>query len=171
MIIWRHISSDFSRDPVLEVTLAPNKSLDPQLKHKIFLGVGVVISVAIARFYAIGAWPVSVFLFVDILALWMAFQLFTKRADKRETIRLDHHSLELIQTIAPGQHQKVAMEPYWAKISVEPGRPGGSLQLSSRHHHYIIGHFLNDDERKEVADRMTKELQNWRGNLTHPLRQ
>src|SRR5919205_3967160 len=72
-----------------EAVLYPNRSLDRAGFIAVMLGVSTVSAAMSAGFVLIGAWPVTGFLGLDVLLLYLAFRAVRRAAPRREHIPLD----------------------------------------------------------------------------------
>ena len=146
-----------------DAVLYPNRSLPPAGFMVLMLAV-VSVSVAIgAGFALIGAWPVTGFLGLDVLLLYLAFRWNYREGRRTETIRLDREGL-LVRRMEPGgQIRAWRFEPYWVRVSMEgPEGPGRRLVLSSHGQSLVIGAFLTPAERVEVAEALRAALREHR---------
>jgi uncharacterized membrane protein len=142
-----------------DAILYPSRSL-PQAGFAILMGAVVLVSGFVgAGFALIGAWPVTGFLGLDVLLLYLAFRWNYRESRRAEFIRLDGNGL-VIRRIEPGgRAEEWHFDPYWARLEIEEARPGRpTLRLLSHGRQITIGAFLGEDETREVAEALRGAL-------------
>lgn len=147
----------------LNLTLYPQRSLKPEHFSKLLLVLIVICTLASIRFIIVGAWPVVLFLGLDILGLWFAFFLSYRRGRIFETIQLTDSDLIISKSDASGRLTSQRFEPYWAKVALKTiGNDRNILTVS--HHDQLVelGNFLVPGERRQVADALQDALARWR---------
>lgn len=146
-----------------QMTLYPNRPMS-RFGFAIFMTLlcGASFSLG-ALFMLAGAWPVTGFLGLDVLLLYVAFRWSYRQARRFEQIRLDPEGLVVRRVEADGRQQEWRFEPYWVRVAVE--RPGGrrpALVLSSHGRRLRIGGFLTTAEQQEVALALETALRAYR---------
>ena len=143
-----------------DAVLYPNRSLG-NTGFAVLMTAIVVVSAAVgAGFMAVGAWPVTGFLGLDVLLVYLAFRWNYRQAHRAEFIRLDRNGLTVRRVEPGGQHQEWRFEPAWLRVSMdEPLRPDSQLTLSSHGQSLVLGAFLTVQERFEVAKALRAALQ------------
>ncbi len=143
-----------------DAVLYPNRSLGTFGFHVLMLAIVLVSGAIGAGFVLIGAWPVTGFLGLDVLLLYLAFRWNYREARRAEFIRLDQAGL-CVRRIGPdGVAREWRLEPYWARVALDdPPRPDSQLVLSSRGDHLVVGAFLTIGERLELARALRDALE------------
>lgn len=152
-------ASAASGQVLFDARLRPHKSLS-QAGFRVlmaalaaaFLGVGAV-------FFLAGAWPVIGFCGLELALVYLFFRLNFRDLRRYETVRLTDTELE-IQRVAPdGRAERISLQPYWLKVTVEsaPGR-SGRLVLSSHGRTLDLGSFLSPAEREDLARALNDAL-------------
>lgn len=119
---------------------------------------------AAIRFILIGAWPVVIFVAIDLMALWLAFHLNYRAARAYETVRLSDRDLILTRVSAGGRVMAWRFEPYWVKVLLTTVEPeDNELSLSSHGETVVFGQFLTADERRDLKTALLVALERWRG--------
>ncbi len=119
-------------------------------------GLGVV-------FLAMGAWPVTGFLGLDVALLYLAFRLNNRAARESERVRLSETELTVDRHAIDGRAEHWSFQPNWLRVDVDdPPRPDSKLLLSTHGRSLAIGQFLPPAERVEVADALRLALRRWR---------
>jgi len=147
--------------PLFEAVLSPHRSLSP-LGFVLVMGGLIGISIAIGvGFSLVGAWPVLGFLGIDILLVYLAFRISYDAARQCQHVRLGVDALEIAFHNPGGRDRHAVLEPYWARVEVEPiNARRGRLVIRSRGEFIELGAFLANDEKLAFA-----------GALSHALRQ
>ncbi|MEM7021122.1 MAG: DUF2244 domain-containing protein [Pseudomonadota bacterium] len=144
---------------VLDVVLYPNCSLG-QTGFAALMAAIVVVSVAVgAGFMMVGAWPVTGFLGLDVLLVYLALRWNRREARRAEYVRLDGAALKVRRLEPNGRSQDWSFEPYWVRVVLESMGPyDNRLSLRSHGRELVIGAFLTSAERREVADVLNQAL-------------
>jgi uncharacterized membrane protein len=129
----------------------------------------VLASVAIgAGFTLAGAWPVTGFLGLDVLLLYLAFRWNYRAGRCAELIRLDRDGLCVRQVRPSGRTREWRFEPHWVRVTMDdPPHHDSQLVLSSHGRSLVIGAFLTAQERLEVANALRTALSAHR-RVEHP---
>jgi uncharacterized membrane protein len=158
--------------PLQELTLTPHRSL-PRSGFVALMAVLLAFNlVAGIVFLVVGAWPVIVFLGLDVLLVWLAFRLSYARARQAETLALYPDRLAIWRRDAWGREQRIDLQPYWLRVRVV--RQNGAvarLLLTSHGERHVIGQFLAPEERERLAhhlDAMLRALREGRA-LPEPI--
>ena len=150
-------------DYFLDLKLFPQRSLKPEHFSKLLLALIIICSLASIRFIIVGAWPVALFLSLDVVALWLAFFISYRRGRVFETIQLSDTDLIISRSDASGRITATRFEPYWVKVSLETIGADKNILTVSHHDKLVqLGSFLVPHERKEVAATLKEALSLWR---------
>ena len=147
-----------------DAVLFPQPSLSPRAFF-LFMAVLCLVSfIAGVLFSMVGAWPVFGFFAIDIALVYAAFRISYRRARVYETVRLTDGQLA-IERINPGQkRQRWEFQPYWLRVEIEdPPRPDSPLILSTHGNSVEIGTFLSADEKLDLAQALSTELDRLNG--------
>jgi uncharacterized membrane protein len=149
----------------LDVVLYPNRSLGTT-GFALLMTAIVLVSVAVgAGFMMVGAWPVTGFLGLDVLLVYLAFRWNYRQARRAEFVRLDGDGLSVRRLEPDGRSQSWRFEPYWVRVSLEQvGRHDRRLVLRSHGRQVVIGAFLTQDERQELAHALEAALREHRAD-------
>jgi len=144
---------------LFEATLTPHRSLPP-LGFLMVMSVLIGISVAIGiGFSLVGAWPVIGFLGIDILLVYLAFRISYAAARQFQHVRLSSEALEVLFRDPGGGDRRAVLQPYWARVEVEPINAGrGRLVVRSRGEILELGAFLANDEKLAFAQALAQAL-------------
>lgn len=150
-------------DPVLDLTLTPNRSFDRAHMRWVVGGVGVIFFLGGLRFLALGAWPILPFMLIDVGLLWWAFLASYASGRGHERLVLADDRLELLRVSAAGTVRRFGFEPLWTRVMMEETALGDvKLWLTARERRVRVGHFLSPRERREVGAVITSVLADYR---------
>ena len=140
----------------LDLKLYPNKSMG--FKALFFVGfIFTIISILISSHFIInGAWPVGVFLFLDLLIIIFALKINYSRSKKYERIVLS--DTLLIKKNIKGHEKIINIEPSWVRLKVCYYNNSGHLEIISKGKSLIVGNYLNLIELKKLAKEIKKAL-------------
>jgi uncharacterized membrane protein len=148
-----------ARPAKFDAVLWPNRSLPP-LGFAILMTAVVAVSAGIgAGFVLIGAWPVTGFLGLDVLLLYIAFRCNYRQGRCAEFIRLANDGLSVRRVEPNGRMREWRFEPYWVRVHMDdPPRHESHLTLASHGRRLVVGAFLTARERLEVASALRAAL-------------
>ncbi|WP_417449135.1 DUF2244 domain-containing protein [Kordiimonas sp.] len=144
-------------------TLYAHRSLKRKNFNRMILILAAFCLFAAIRFIMVGAWPVVIFVAIDLIALWLAFYFNYRAAQRFETVQLTDRDL-LVTRVQPNGHAETwRFEPYWVQVKLrELGEDRNELSLRSHGEQLSFGHFMLPDERREFADALEIALARWR---------
>ncbi|NVJ99762.1 MAG: DUF2244 domain-containing protein [Alphaproteobacteria bacterium] len=149
---------------LFDATLYPHRSLKPDQFRRLFIFLIVIVSVAALRFVAVGAWPVMIFLLLDIGAVWLAFHISYRSARLYETVQLSEKDLILTRVHPGGQVESWRFDPYWVKLDLTTiDEDRNQLSLSSHGKTVIFGSFLTPTDRRQLKTALMPELARLKG--------
>lgn len=139
--------------PIFEAFLTPHRSLGRK-GFTIFASmVGTLIMAHIVIFLIANAWPVAMFLGVDLLLIFGAFWLNYRAGRAREEIVVSRLELKVSQVSPSGKRSDKLFNPLWTKFLVDRKEDIGitDMKLRSEGNELRIGSFLNPDDRESFA--------------------
>ncbi len=147
-------------EPATQFVLYPHRSLSQPGFVVLMSVLSVVSFITGVAFCMIGAWPVMGFFGLDVALIYLAFKLNYRSGLAYETIDLTPAVLTLTRVDPKGARRSLALNPYWARVSVTTDRPDGrtSLRIVAEGREYVLGQFLTDDERRDFADALSGAL-------------
>ena len=153
----------------LDVVLYPNCSLAPAGFAVLMTAIALISAAVGAGFMMIGAWPVAGFFGLDLLLLCLAFRWNYRQARRAEFVRLDRDGLTVRRLEPDGRSQSWRFEPYWVRVALEQvGRHDRRLVLRSHGRELVIGAFLTQAERAELADALVSALRDHHADAAAP---
>ncbi|MBZ0217758.1 MAG: DUF2244 domain-containing protein [Fimbriimonadaceae bacterium] len=151
-----HTSSECK---TLSAVLTPHRSMT----HSGFVFLmGAVAGISLCLgiyFVSLGAWPVSGFFALTVLALYWAFKWNYRDARLREYVYLDADDLR-IERVTPSGHAKTwSFNPYWVRLKTTYDDDGCTeLALTSHGKTLVVGAFLGRQSRARFADALQTAL-------------
>ncbi|MGH6715997.1 MAG: DUF2244 domain-containing protein [Bradyrhizobium sp.] len=149
--------NDFDPD-VLEpelfrALLKPHRSLGRN-GFRVLMAFWSAISLATGiTFFRMGAWPVSGFIALDLLAIYWAFRVNYRRARACEQISVTPSELRLRRVSHRGQVAEFVFNPLWVRLDQEAHEEFGieGLYLASRGSRVAVGSFLGPTEKASLS--------------------
>jgi uncharacterized membrane protein len=144
---------------LFNAVLAPNRSLSAKGFRLLMLVLGLASLIPGVIFIANGAWPVSGFLGLDFLAVYLAFRLSYAQSAAREYVSVTQAQL-VIERVDPKGHKRAETFPaYWARVSMaDPPAHDSQLQIHSHGRQAVLGTFLAPEERLSLARALSEAL-------------
>lgn len=142
--------------------LYPNRSLGSTGFILLMTAIVVVSGLIGAGFALIGAWPVTGFLGLDVLLLYLAFRWNFRQSQQVDMIQLDGEGLLVRRILADRKEETWHFETAWVQIIHEDRQ----LKLRSHGKELIIGAFLTSDERFAFAEALKSAIQSYRETPT-----
>jgi len=133
--------------------LTPYRSLGPSGFFILMGFVGVTCLISGIMFLVIGAWPVFIFMALDVLIVYFAFKLNYRDAKAIERVTVSKEFLKIEKQDPSGKIREHVLNPYWTKFQIDRHDEIGitKMQLISKGSSLIIGSFLNPDDRESFA--------------------
>lgn len=140
--------------PAFQVVLYPNRSLGSR-GFAVMMSLIVLVSVLVgAGFALVGAWPVTGFLGLDVLLVYLAFRWNFRDSSRADFIRLDEDGLSVRRILPSGQAKEWRFEPAWVQVVNEKRR----LLLRSHGKSLAIGPYLTAAERASLAEALREAI-------------
>jgi uncharacterized membrane protein len=147
-------------EPQFAALLYPHRSLPANGFIAVMAFAGVVSLTSGLVFAAMGAWPVTAFLGLDVLLLWLAFKLNYRAARQFEEVAVWPHNVVVRQHSPAGQVREHHLNPFFARFSVERHEEFGitRMELRGEGQNISIGAFLNPLDRESFARAFSQAL-------------
>lgn len=146
--------------PIFAARLMPHRSLSAG-GFALMMVIVAAICISNAYFYYhLGAWPVAVFFFFDVLLLYVAFKLSYRAGQMREEVTVHRDALH-VRKIAPnGREREHTYNPYWAKFQIERHDEIGitSMRVVGEGYQSTLGAFLNPEDKESFANEFAAAL-------------
>ena len=145
-----------------EAVLYSNQSLG-RTGFVLLMGAIVLVSVLVgAGFAMVGAWPVTGFLGLDVLLLYLAFRWHFRRSRQVDMISVDNHQLTVRRILAKDNEQSWHFDTAWVQVLLSDRE----LKLRSHGKELVVGTCLTTDERRTFAQSLQAAILFHRETLT-----
>lgn len=149
-----------SQKPQFHAHLTPHRSLSQG--GFIMLMIFIVISCVSSglAFLVMGAWPITLFLALDVVLLWGAFKLNYFSGRQLEEVVIHDQELRVTKVSANGKTENHSFNPNWTKFVVDRTEDRGVTQMKLRqsNREIEIGKFLNPDDKESFASAFSNAL-------------
>ena len=144
--------------------LTPHRSLSRTGFFVLMGFISVTCFISGIMFLVMGAWPVFIFMGLDVFVVWLAFAVSYRSARARETVSVNRHELKVQKFDPAGRMAEFSFNPFWTKFEVERHEEIGitKMALRSREQTLTIGSFLNPLDRESFATAFGNALGNAR---------
>jgi uncharacterized membrane protein len=134
-----------------------NCSLPSVELWRAFWLVAVVSLVVALGWSAMGAWLVLPFAGLELGALYIAFLVWSRRADDYEKVTI-HGDRLLVECQTKGRLRRFDANRHWTQVIVRNGSRGRQVALRSHGREIEFGTFLSEDARLEAARKLRDQL-------------
>lgn len=142
----------------LVILSSPHRSLG-RTGLRVLLGVVIVVNaVGAVAFGVMGAWPVSGFLGLDVLAVYAAFRLSNAQAQAFERITISPQTFTVERCSARGKTHTESLPAYWAQVVFDGDETAGEIRVRSHGRAIAVGTHLPGPERHLFARRLQQAL-------------
>ena len=138
---------------ILDAVLQPRRSLKPAgflILMSLVAGVSFTTGVL---FFILGAWPVTGFLGLDVLLIYLAFRANYRAARAHEAVQVRASELLIRRVSAKGAVTETRLNPYWSRLHLERDDEGAVTRLSLTSHgrRHVLAASLSPGEREDFA--------------------
>jgi uncharacterized membrane protein len=147
----------------MDAVITPNRSL-PLVGFYWLIGVLVAFNLIMATFFVvIGAFPVPVFLGLDVLGVLIAFRVSYARAKRAERVRVSAEEVEVAYE-ARGRSRTIWRSPtaFTAVALEQAGQHEARVRLRLSGRRLTVAQALSPRERGEFADALERAIQHAR---------
>ncbi len=141
----------------LNLKIYPNKSVTFLTLIIFFLIFFTATALTSFYFVSIGAWPVSFFLLIDFILLYLAFKKYNKDSKMYDRIILKN-KLTIINVSKSGSKSLQIIDPTWLRLKIYSDRKKQYLSIISHGKSVKVGRFLNIKELEDLAKVIKKAL-------------
>ena len=152
---------DVPQPELFSALLTPHRSLN-RTGFLVLMGFVCLISFTAGMvLLMMGAWPVSGFFGLDILAVWWAFRINYRTGKAFEEIRITPSELRVRRTSHRGHVVEWVLNPLWVRLdrTEDPEFGIERLYLVSSGRRVSVGSFLGPDEKASFAKALLAALQ------------
>lgn len=144
---------------LFDAVLTPNRSLTKKSFLIVMAAASFFCFTIGLIFFLAGAWPVTGFLGLELLLLYLSFRISYRSANRRETVQLRRTSLSVSRFLQNGKSLVWSFQPYWLQIECNfEAKHDRSIVLRSKGTTVGIGSFLSPKERADFAEALIKAL-------------
>lgn len=146
--------------PVFDATITPHRSLDRNAFRIVMTLVCLAAIASSIPFMVLGAWPVAGFMGLDVVALFIAFQVNFRHARAFERIVVTPLEVRLRKVSHHGREAVWRSNPAWTKLERQTDEDYGllGLDLVSRGRRVAVASALSPGEREGFADALGRAL-------------
>jgi len=151
--------------PIFSAILTPYRSLGRRGFRTLMLCVGLACFVSGLPFLLMGAWPVFLFLGLDVVFVWVAFKMNYRSARAFEEVEVFPDTVTIRRVSQAGKVEVHRFNPYWARLAVHRIEDEGVVRITLSSHGFSldIGGFLNPPDRESFAEALRGALSKARG--------
>jgi uncharacterized membrane protein len=143
------------------ITLRPHRSLTREGFIAVMVLIAIINLIGGLMFFVLGAWPITGFLGLDVLLIWLAFKRNFADARRFETISVEGDAVLLQRFARNGPVSKVEFNRRWLRVELEYDEIReivGRLLLRSHGVSHEIASFLGAEERQSLARELRRAL-------------
>ncbi|MEN0002405.1 MAG: DUF2244 domain-containing protein, partial [Pseudomonadota bacterium] len=113
-----------------------------------------------AFYYFLGAWPVAIFMVIDVLLLYVAIKLSYRAGRRSEEVTLSRTDLTVRKTEPNGKQRQHTFNTIFARFHVDRDDEFGITRMQIRGEGVTstIGSFLNPDDKESFASAFQQAL-------------
>jgi uncharacterized membrane protein len=143
----------------LDAVLEPPRSLSQRGAQRVVLAMAIASAALALCFLAIGAYPVTGFMGVEVLLLWIAFRWTQRRVVARTYVRVTSDAVDVRRVCVRGREARTRLPAGFARVEWDANRSGpGALRVSAAGRTCAIGDHLNPEEQASLARRLREAL-------------
>lgn len=143
----------------LDAVLEPPRSLSARGVNRVMMILGGTSFVSGMAFLLAGAWPVTGFMGLEVLAVWLGFR-WTAQAQKARTyVCVTADAVTLRRVDGWGRERRARISSYFARVEFDRAASGpNALRLATSRAVYPLGEHLTPRERETFARRLDEAL-------------
>lgn len=136
--------------------LRPNRSATLHAINVLIVVVAIIFFATGLGFAYLGAWPVTGFIGLDVVLLYVALRINHRAGNAFETVTLSATELAITRVDHWGRRRKFSFQPYWVQVAVDEEQK--RVELRSHGRTVAIAAFLTPEERAEFAHALRQAL-------------
>ncbi len=143
----------------LDAVLEPPQSLSARGLNRVMMILGGMSFVSGLGFVLAGAWPVTGFLGLEILALWWVFKWSARAQTARTYVCVTADAVTVRKVDGWGRERRARVSSYFARVEYDRAASGANaLRLATSRVVYPLGEHLTPRERESFAKRLDQAL-------------
>jgi uncharacterized membrane protein len=145
---------------IFAADVTPHRSLGGLGFLAVMLALGGASLVLAVIFMAAGAWPIAGFLGLDLLLVYVAFQVNFRSARAREQVFVTPSALNVRRINHKGELAEFTLNPLWVRLhrEVDPDFGTQRLVLVSQGRRHPIAQCLSPEEKDSFADALSAAI-------------
>jgi uncharacterized membrane protein len=144
----------------MDAVLSPNRSLSRR-GLRLIMGVVVAYNLLVMAFLlAIHAFPVPIFLGLDVAGLWLAFRINARRSGWSERVRVSADQVQVSHRRPPSGERTVWSSPTaFTRVSLDrAGEHEASVRLTLSGRQLSLAAGLSPQERRDFAGALQRAI-------------
>lgn len=141
--------------------LWPNRALDRKGVRRLIAFFALLLIAGAVRTYMMGAWPVALFLLLDLAAICLALYISVTRARWSERIELTPGRLIITRTLGDVAREEVMLGPQNTTVRIVMRNGLKRLQLTDARKLIEVGSFLTDPDLEALKSDLEEALRDW----------
>jgi uncharacterized membrane protein len=145
---------------LFEASLRPHRSITRRTMRRI-VGAFLVFQCVLATpFLILGFWPISGFMGVDVIALWLAFRWSFRVANINETVRITPVEVTFTRLGLDGKQREWRFNPAWLRLQIDEHDHFGTERVAFAYQgkEVNIGDFLGRQAKADLASSLRRAL-------------
>lgn len=143
----------------LDAVLEPPRSLSARGVNRVMMILGGMSFVSGMAFLLAGAWPVTGFMGLEVLAVWLGFRWTAKAQRARTYVCVTADAVTLRRVDGWGRERRARVSSYFARVEYDSAASGpNALRLATSRAAYPLGEHLTPRERESFALRLDEAL-------------
>jgi uncharacterized membrane protein len=142
------------------IVIRPNRSLTRRQLQLAFLAIAVVCLGIASAFAALGMWPVLPFAGAEVIVVGIGFYLSARAGQETEVVSVGANKVA-VEKGHRRVRERFELQRAWAQIRLlRPRIRWYPSRLVIRSHGKAVelGGFLNEDERRQLADKLQRAI-------------
>lgn len=138
----------------MDAVLRPNRALSRRAFQALILAF-VGLNLAVATIFVLqGAYPVLVFLALDVALVWWAFRVNYRDGRLTERVQVAADRIHIAREPARGAADHWIVSPHWARVRSEPD----AVAIAAGGRSVAVGAFLSPPERDAFAEALAAAI-------------
>ncbi|MBV6659056.1 MAG: DUF2244 domain-containing protein [Devosiaceae bacterium] len=141
--------------PVFAARLTPHRSLSRNSFTVMMLVFAALAFSSAAAFFVMGAWPILVFLVLDVGLIWVAFEMNYRSGKAYEDVVVTPNRLTIRRVSGWGRETIEELHPVWTRLKTayDPEEERVlAVKLESKGKQVPVGAFMNPDDKESFAN-------------------
>ena len=139
----------------MDAVITPNRSLGEAGQKAVMIVLCVASGLISIFLFALGAWPAPLFLGLDVLAIWWAFRLIARRAERAERVRVSAEAV----TVAREDRTVWTSPTAFTGVRIDrAGEHEARVRLTLSAKRLTVGASLSPEEREAFAEALRQAI-------------